>query len=244
MPRKNTPPRKEIYRLWWEYLKRSENYKRLCDFRRTGRNRKEASKLEESFPEELVFFFGDIHKKSFDEWWDEWESGVGKNTVEYWSYPDEEDIDDFVAEWERLSKTGKARSLKHEMRFFFLDWEPSRKYLELMITLGDPANIDDLLAQIKAMVEKQRKELMQSDEFGEFFPPRLYPTPPIRFDELKRYLTVYDLRKSQKKWKEVAKIVYPKGDWSQSLERSLLMDLVKAKKVISNIEGGEFPGKY
>ena len=27
----NKPPEKEIYRLWWEYLKRSERYKFFCD---------------------------------------------------------------------------------------------------------------------------------------------------------------------------------------------------------------------
>ena len=85
----------------------------------------------------------------------------------------------------------------------------------------------------------------RNDFYDDFWgSPRPISTRPLRFEELKRYLKVYDLRKQGKKWKEVAKIVYPKGDWNQSLERSLLMDLKKAQEIISNVEGGEFPGKY
>ena len=244
MPRKNITTRKETYRLWWEYLRRSEKYRRLCELNRTGKNRKEARKLEEDFPEDVLFFFGDIHSGSFDDWWSETEKVIEKNSVEDYLPIFAEDVAAFVEEWDKLVKPGKPRSLEKEIKYFFEHKWLSRKFLFLMITLGDPANIDDLLAQIKDILEKQRKELMKSDEFGEFFPPRLYPTQPIRIDELKRYLEVYDLRKDKKKWTEVAKIVYPKRDWNGSLERSLLMDLVKAKRVISNVEEGEFPGKY
>lgn len=67
----------------------------------------------------------------------------------------------------------------------------------------------------------------------------------IRYDELKRYLKVYDLIKSGKKMKEVIEIISPeqRGDNANVL-RAFRRDLTKAKSIIINAEHNVFPGTY
>ncbi len=68
---------------------------------------------------------------------------------------------------------------------------------------------------------------------------------PIRYDEIERYLTVYDLIESGKKMKEVISILAPHQDANNvDVIRSFRRDLAKAKLIISNAEQNEFPGSY
>jgi hypothetical protein len=67
---------KEIYRLWWEYLKRSEDFKNFCDW-----FRKQKGGIKSNLPENTVLYkdgkahsftfliqaFNDLHTISFDE---------------------------------------------------------------------------------------------------------------------------------------------------------------------------------
>jgi len=68
---------KEVYRVWWEYLKRSEDYKELCLWFRGRREnpdlhvpdkfKNKASKSIQPIDSTYRKFFH-IHEHSFDEW--------------------------------------------------------------------------------------------------------------------------------------------------------------------------------
>ncbi len=72
---------KEFFNLWWEYLKRSENYKQYCKIVRKNIIDKgiqyEDIKWPKKFQDEKLLQnmfqyslgFGDIHIKTFDYWW-------------------------------------------------------------------------------------------------------------------------------------------------------------------------------
>ncbi len=68
----------EVYRLWWEYLRRSKNYKEFCDWmiaKRKDRSRPAPDKFNPKKNGELkhILFtflcFRDIYSVSFKEWW-------------------------------------------------------------------------------------------------------------------------------------------------------------------------------
>lgn len=67
----------------------------------------------------------------------------------------------------------------------------------------------------------------------------------IRLNELKRYLRVYELRKSGLRTKEIIKKEAPKKDPTQlNVQRAFNMDFRKAEQIIRNVEKGIFPGDY
>lgn len=248
MPRKTEVSDKQIYALWWEYLKRSEKYKRLWNCRRTGKekDRREANKLEDGFREEVLVFFGDIHNCSFEKWWADDPLSKKENTVEDYFSQLPEEMNYVVEEWKRKRKSGGKQSLQEHMNLCFSDRVLSHKQICLLITFGEPTNIDDVLEKIKRRLNDERKKLINEDEFHES-PLPLYPTQPIRFGEIDRYLKVYDLKNQQKpklKNREIAKIVYSNRQWTGNLERALLIDFRKAKDIIDNVERGVFPGEY
>jgi len=66
---------KEVYELWWEYLKRSDKYKKYCELidpgKRINRKRPEFRKIFNN-PHFLKInaYWGDVHNSEFDHWWD------------------------------------------------------------------------------------------------------------------------------------------------------------------------------
>lgn len=63
---------KEIYRLWWNYLRESENYRVFCDAQKTKKGGA-IWKIPEGKSYVFFFwyygFFGDVYRKSFDDFW-------------------------------------------------------------------------------------------------------------------------------------------------------------------------------
>jgi hypothetical protein len=70
-----------------------------------------------------------------------------------------------------------------------------------------------------------------------------FPTTTGNIDEVMRYLHVFDLKKEGKTIREIASIVYGK-DLNGNVQRAVLRDFEKAKRIISNAETGYFPGQY
>ena len=73
----------------------------------------------------------------------------------------------------------------------------------------------------------------------------LVPSGYIRFDELKLYLSVYDLRKKGLTMPQVIKKLRPDhvGD-AVNVNRQFFSYQKKAKEIICNVERGYFPGEY
>jgi hypothetical protein len=101
---------------------------------------------------------------------------------------------------------------------------------------------DKVYAFIKA--EREKEDFKKAEDY--FYRYKI-PTPPIFYEELKRYLKVYDLKTQENPKltnREIGKVVYPKKKWDEQLERSLLTEFNKAKKILKNVKEGFFPGKY
>lgn len=104
--------------------------------------------------------------------------------------------------------------------------------------VGD-VTVNDILKEIADI----RKKWVQEFDIEDYHFRRFnIPVSRVRFDELKRYLTVYDLHEQGFKMKDIIAKINPgqKGDNANVL-RSFYMDLQKAKRVIKNVEFGSFP---
>ena len=81
---------KEVYRLWCEYLKRSEAYKNFCEEWSNRCQEKPPDPLmpvpegfEDHHMTDLFLTFGDPHRLDFDAWWEmfhSWLNTESRNT--------------------------------------------------------------------------------------------------------------------------------------------------------------------
>lgn len=62
--------------------------------------------------------------------------------------------------------------------------------------------------------------------------------------KLQRYLKIYDLKKTGMKWPDIFKKTYPNKEWNELNRRSIRTEYEKARKIVKNVEKGDFPGKY
>jgi len=141
-----------------------------------------------------------------------------------------------------FSRDPSPDELKDGIRKHFL-WHPRRLILMLTMPNGTPAEAQNLLKQTKDRLN----EMVKKTRFLE--------------DELKRYLMVYDLRtaglstdevilkigsKREKQAIELKKKSKAEEDGfdPETINRNYRRCFAKAKKIIKNLEKGEFPGKY
>lgn len=121
-------------------------------------------------------------------------------------------------------------------------------------------NIDDILKEVKKIVIKRHKENSSRANL-------MYVTERFWFDQVRKYLEVYNkvesLKSKKLSWEKITKEFYPrlakrleekdlafKVEGARILnrfdnhERRLKMEYAKAKQIIENVEKGQFPGKY
>jgi hypothetical protein len=235
---------KEIESLKWQYLKLSEPYHDYCKWQRNKSTNPKLT-LPEKFkpatgplqdinPIVMVYQkYGDVHAKSFKDWYVQYYKGNGKGT----SLGSVDDL------------SGADPSMKYFMRNMFLSiiegtkttWgrEPSllemanllcatmRRHTEshtyLRITQADFSK-----AEVKRLVKQVRQILMKK-------------VPKKRFykEELLRYLRVYTMRTSNPRvpYKDIAKKEFPRDNtFEENRRRALITDFNKARKIIKNIE--------
>lgn len=253
---------KEVYRLWVEYLKRSEDYKVFCQWmvkRRKNPNLPVPIKFQKnkdrSAPKELFNYltFGNIYDSAypFDEWWE-----YHKEKLNYMkTHKSPKAIEDFTEHIGRYIDIATDSFKRHHGK------EPSLQELKEWLTEHIMKKIFDnslyLMIDITdETVEKQFTRLVKER--------RKYPhirafdlvrrknkIPTLKYetiDELKTYLDIYKLREQGLGPKEVIKKHNPKYKETDkgydSLERLYRMYFQKAKRIIKNVERGFFPGKY
>lgn len=277
-----TEDRKEYYRIWREYLKRNHDYKAFCEYIREKREAVKEGKQEppwtfkwpkrsmegKQHPAIITFLqWHDIHKYSFEEWWEYRTTGEEGQII---SPAPVEDCSEFVSYggkilWEfpspapvEVCSIWLNRLVDHLIGRFIRDQGRDPTAYELRDNLvrhmergGYGAACLYLQISLAPMypfpeVEKCFKEIvkpkMMKDSvlrFPEFSTKPRFP----KKEELERYLLEYDLRTQGLKIRDIIEKVWPdrQGEYTQ---RMVYEDLAKAKRIISNTLYNIFPGEY
>lgn len=279
--KKDTKDRKKIYKLWWEYLRRSDGYKAHCEKYPDAVKNTElfgiysinSSHLRE-FPKDDVIidpdydefceekkkwkhasYFCNVHKGSFEVWW-----------KKFAQLPDEEPtIEELSTHIDGMVKNAYFSTVKKSIKSMDKDsiyWafmkkyrkigykalheiieQPDLPYIYLRIN-ADAFTIDDI-KEIKRIIRRKKEDFIKRRD-GSFFMHKTYfkEVGRIRYDELQRYLKIYDLKKTGMKWPDIFKKTYPNKEWNELNRRSIRTEYEKARKIVKNVEKGDFPGKY
>lgn len=277
------PSEKEVYRLWWEYLKRSNNFQVYCDvvrkymryeYKKKGKKYliknvrlilSQVSRIENEIIrqfyetsisiEEKKYFeillcaecmernwltFGDVFVDSFDDWWESQERQDFSVPLVVLNEPGAlAKLPYFLKECKRIKiERGKNPTPEEVIEILI---EEENEYLFIAVPMVGKMTMNDIskkIGEVRARWKNDDKFLMSDQSFKRYF----MPVSRIRFDELQRYLKVYDLKQQGLKIKEIIYELDPSkrcndGD-TQRIYRSFLQ---KAKKIIKNVEFGFFP---
>ena len=229
---------RDPYWLWYEYLKRSEKYKKLCAAMQAGRTlepTEENLKLLDAY-----YSWGDVFVNSFRESYEKFKRNR--------SPVNREAVVDYKADFRK-----KAMNIIHN------HWTEARKRIKLVELINrierdfkrqtivlkiDPTRGSDeeILAKVKEALKRKRGQPSTGAlQWLECINSRLTTDNPD-VEYLKKCLIVYDLRESGMLYREVVKAFdYPKyGDFIHSLRRYY----AAAEKLIKNTEKGLFPHDY
>lgn len=266
MKKDQEPKTKDVYRLWREYLKRSEKYKVFCEIKRDP-DRHDFNEIkalyekranfvpkkgikktkEEQLGDEIwslswdLTTFGDVFCDSFEEWWEEYKPKLRKNVIDF-AEPLAYEASPYFLRWSFMYDDHFKRGKKNIGQFITEELDTDPNYVVVAVpTLGD-ITMKEISHQISKIREngKMRKNPELHDNFIRY----KIPIGRVRYDELKRYLQVYDLKQQKMSIKEIIKKIWPgKNDRDDHVRRQVYSDIEKAEKVIENVEQGYFPSK-
>ena len=238
---------KKYFKLWWEYLKRSEDYKCYCFLLRKQKNN---SSLK--LPEQLTTVIyhkmdyiyglnGDIFNDTFENWYifkkyeiDRLNKHYQNMTILKSNEFFKIDIDIVIQE---LTQKFKREPTLRELQAFYKN-DSSNNSGYYVVDPYEPKVIETLKELIKKTDGTPRK-------------------PIIKYDAITRYLKIYDLYKKFERVKtkpgevldEVIKKFYPNFnplyDENADTKRQMFSrDNKNAKRIIKNTENEIFPGIY
>lgn len=278
---------KEYYQLAWEYLKRSDNYKKICDqvkdfisfpYYSSGARTEASYLFEAEFNKKvprisykqlcyLYNFFGDVYRCDFEDWWNETKDFWVRNNSrwftngvrEYSPYKEfigrmENYIENFIANQTFKKKRGEEvtdhePTLK-EFKEYFAKWSEqpfianNRIDPYFRVNLWPP-NYDAFKSESDFIniLKKQFEKILKA-KYKEISLMR--PKGIKRPEELKKYLAVYDRKKTGLKWDAIIKELNIKGDKKDKaiIRREYQRYKAKAERIIQNIERATFPGRY
>jgi len=239
---------KETYRLWWKYLQRSSIYKNFCDWiRQKGFSFfvafKKAPKRFRTpggsfHPALLNFaFFGDIHRKPFDKWWEGILEKNQKDTgtvVEYTRERIAKEMTDCLEYHKRQRR--RIPTLEEFMSDFFLwmtAFNDTTLFLKVAVTYEDEKVLGEKIAKIIRQKKRNPHAMKEQSSFKKY----VKPTTLKRNEELSRYLDVYDQIEDGMSTQAIT------GKYRAD-PRQIRLWHTKAKNIIQNVERGDFPGKY
>jgi ribosomal protein L13E len=244
--------KKNIYHIWFDYLRESQNYRTYCQWRRR------CEKSHRKIPEQIriVDFasfisgydqFGDIFNLEFDEWWESKKKYFSKRkklkTVFDFGKTIREVIEGAIYSFK--SDEGREPSLE-ELKDYCVRLLDSPKRIIVAVNLRRDDSMDNIINQFKHIIRHLKKS--KPDDLRNWPGAWKYPTATKRNDELRRYLDVYLLRQRNIALPEIAeKIpVYSNNKKSdlQEIHRMIRSDYKKARNILRNVERGVFPGKY
>lgn len=272
---------KEVYRLWWEFLKRSEKYKFYCDAVRkfmTDVHKKKSEKyliknvrfilsqvsqkenevfrqrffpMDEKYNYETLEYleymehnwmtFGDIFVGLFDDWWKVQETKDFSLPMVVLNDPDAvKALPWFAKECKLLKK--RRKKFPNPKEIIDIITESEYEYLFIAVPMVGSMTMETISKKIA--VARAAWEKDHSSYYDFVFKRFIMPVGRVRFDELKRYLRVYDLKQQGLNIKEIINEVDPfKRCNDGDVQRVFRSDLQKAKKIIGNVESGCFPEK-
>lgn len=265
-------PEKEVYRLWWEYLKRSDSYKAYCESefpvrivqskrRKPVKNitykiytkvlvKNEEKIISETVPQNefLLFWnmernwdtFGNIFKTSFDDWWKKKKIPNKELPVLALNDPDIcTQLPMFVEENNKIKRSKAKYPNPTQILEQLTKSEPN--YIFLAVPMVGNVAIEEISKQIASFRMKYKKEPLY--RLADYMFKRFKrPISRVRFDEMKRYLRVYDLKQAGHTIKEIIAEIDPnRKGFDANIVRSFRSDLQKARKLIDNVEHGFFP---
>jgi hypothetical protein len=205
------PEDKGLYKLWWEYLKRSERYK---DFLRENKEKNFYAEALKSGVNKPLFFtahiFGDVHNQSFAQWWKRERNRSTARIKGDPHHPIKDAMDEFLFDVRQVyGQIGMKRELEPESIQASMDFvgedelvEALREHMNSLtgwgierIEVNSNAPMEELAKEFRRYLSQKRK-----DEKAREFAMKLRgikgkPTKEKLKDELQRYLDVYDLRK-------------------------------------------------
>lgn len=236
--------KKEFYRLWYEYLKRSDRYKEFCEWTRAKRKDKSLSPPEKfkkkedgSAPKEVFIFleFRDVFVNSFEEWWKFHKDRMeyrkihsSPKGIEYYNEVIERDFDYCINSFK--NHEGRELSLQEFKEAFLKRMEQDSHYFIYLMVNVNGVSIKELEKQFQDILKDQRAK-------------RVLYRQRIQAKPLERYLQVYDLKKHGLKWRDIANKVQSGSTGAfDNVKRALQNDFDQAEMIIKNVEKGIFPG--
>jgi len=245
---------KEKERLQWEFLKRNKDYKEYCEWQRAKtKNSKlalpdkfkpEMGPVQDLNPIGLTFGkYGDIHKSDFESWYfDYYEDDKNGTQIPYkdlhlGAVDDISGVDPSMKYFMRntfiyiIDKCkrifGREPSLLEMADFLCAQMRMEREfqsYLKIRQAGFTIKEINRLVDEVRTILKKKIRDKR------------------LRIDELKRYLSIYDIwnESDGKRWVSIAKETIPfykkkekeSNVDSGDIERMIKRDLSKAKKLI------------
>ena len=260
---------KSIYRLWWEYLKRSDDYRKYCLWHRRRREEPglpvpQKFQGRDGSMESHIFYyifgvFLDVHADeyrgrpySFDVWWERQKEilkarGRPAQTLTINNYGETVQKHLQTAITALKKNEGRPPSFKDLEGFFakFIKQAvPPKLFLEIDLTVRETGVLIRKINE-RILQEKQSPRIQHWERFSD---RTNWPDTKLKFYELRRYLIIYDLNK---KGLKMGQIVQKVGTPSQrvnyndeAIHSAYREDLAKAKRIIKNVEEGCFPGYY
>jgi hypothetical protein len=252
---------KEIYRLWWEYLKRSERYNKFIESGKPQAPEVFPPKIWSGVENDLLsawFFFGNVQKGSFEKWWRSTlkQSPHSTEIIPEYSTREKHILDanfyvkDAISRAYSIYKDTKAGyPTQRELINVFRELYHGDPFLIAVRYLHDP--VEPIIKEFRAFLNKLLKTRGVAKHTRFFRKIDMYPTLKARqqlkarLKELQTYLDVYDLWKKGDRISKIAKELFKDDKREpQDIERGCRRDRDKAIKIISNVEHGDFPGKY
>ena len=152
------------------------------------------------------------------------------------------DILSYFAENLFKKTTGKDPSVedfKKSLEFVFEN-DP-----RLFISITDPSqNKEIILERVSQLIDENRNK-SKEELSGRYEKETFTPSGKLHLDDLQKYLAAFDLQKKGKSIDDIGKIMeVSPAALPSSIQRSVSRYLQRAKKIISNVEQGFFPGNY
>jgi hypothetical protein len=204
------PEDKGLYKLWWEYLKRSERYKKYLEWEQSFKSKEETPLPADLEPYHqplwnMARHFGDVHAQSFAEWWEgELDNNLPSPFFPYYSEPGKRISDARIAmerEIDRVwrgfrrnnGRDPKSEELIHGLKELMAQRADRRLYIVVEFLHGPT---EEIIQELREVLSQKKKEPGTKKAAFEFKGAEGKPTSvEPRVDELQRYLKVYDLRK-------------------------------------------------
>lgn len=233
--------------LWYEYLKRSTKYEDYCKAKLSPSNSQNPIDPQFKFYD-IYNSWGDVFNTSFRVAYKQFLRSQTKQKKE----PVQKMGDIFrtmATDLIELVRRKQGREITRDeiVNFFEKLFQEGAIYIKIDLTKGSK---EEIVKNIERLLKKRSKEpgvkgihrLNSANSFSR--------AKNIRINDLANYLRVYDLKKNGKSNKQIIKQLGTKSDIAalnskdQNVIRKYKLYHKNAKKIIDNVENGEFPGPY